>query len=257
MEIVEWIILVLIITAVVLSITFIYWSIRLTNNLKQKTAPKKQPERRKQTDSRQISIDQVWEQFHKTHDGYYHNLLMEHYRPLVKYTAERLHSKLPDEVELDDLISAGIFGLMDAIDAFNPGRGIKFETYCSPRIRGSILDELRSIDWVSLLQRDANAINLVSLNTEHNNKDIIKDEISEDPIIDTQKQHIKDFLKTLTRPEKLIVVFYYYEEMTIPEIAKVTEMSQPDVSLMLSSIITRCKSYLKRNENKDSKPKDD
>ena len=78
---------------------------------------------------------------------------MEHYRYLVRYTAERLHTKLPDKVEVDDLISAGNFGLMDAIDAFDPGRGVKFETYCSPRIRGSILDELRSMDWVPRLVR--------------------------------------------------------------------------------------------------------
>ena len=101
----------------------------------------------------ELSIDQIWEQFHKSHDDYFRNLLMEHYRNLVRYCAERLHSKLPDKVELDDLISAGIFGLMDAIDAFDLSRGVKFETYCAPRIRGSILDELRAMDWVPRLVR--------------------------------------------------------------------------------------------------------
>ena len=104
------------------------------------------------TDQR-LSIDEIWEQFHKNRDEYHRNLLMEHYRPLVRYCAERLHSKLPDKVELDDLTSAGIFGLMDAIDKFDPSLGVKFETYCSPRIRGSILDELRSMDWVPRLVR--------------------------------------------------------------------------------------------------------
>ena len=99
------------------------------------------------------SIEKIWELFHKTHDEQYRNLLLEHYRPIVKYTAERLHSKLPDKVEVDDLISAGTFGLMDAIEAFDPARQVKFETYCSPRIRGSILDELRSMDWVPRLVR--------------------------------------------------------------------------------------------------------
>ena len=103
--------------------------------------------------SQQIDIAPVWVQFHKTGDDYSRNLLLEHYRHLVRYAAERLHSKLPDKVELDDLISAGTFGLMDAIDAFDPDRGVKFETYCSPRIRGSILDELRSMDWVPRLVR--------------------------------------------------------------------------------------------------------
>jgi len=100
-----------------------------------------------------LDISQVWEQFHKTRDNQHRNLLMEHYRDIVKYCAERLHSKLPGKVELDDLISAGMFGLMDAIDAFDPTRGVKFETYCSPRIKGSILDELRSMDWVPRLVR--------------------------------------------------------------------------------------------------------
>ena len=71
----------------------------------------------------ELSIDQIWEQFHKTRDENSRNLLMEHYRTLVRYCAERLHSKLPDKVELDDLISAGIFGLMDAIDKFDPDVG--------------------------------------------------------------------------------------------------------------------------------------
>jgi len=103
--------------------------------------------------SQQVDIEQVWEQLHRTHRDEFRNILMEHYTYLVKYAAERLYSKLPDKVELDDLISAGIFGLMDAIDAYDPGRGVKFETYCSPRIKGSILDELRSMDWVPRLVR--------------------------------------------------------------------------------------------------------
>ena len=80
-------------------------------------------------------------------------MLLTHFLPLARYAAERLSAKLPDEVELDDLISAGTFGLMDAIDAFDPERGNKFETYCAPRIRGAILDELRAMDWVPRLVR--------------------------------------------------------------------------------------------------------
>lgn len=99
------------------------------------------------------NIQQVWGQFHKTGEDHFRNLLIKHYMHIVKYTAERLYSKLPDKVELDDLISSGTFGLMDAIDAFDPGRGVKFETYCSTRIKGAILDELRSMDWVPRLVR--------------------------------------------------------------------------------------------------------
>ena len=81
------------------------------------------------------------------------NRLVETYLPLVKYNGERIWSRLPEGVELDDLISAGVFGLMDAIDAFDLTRGVKFETYCVPRIRGAMLDELRTMDWVPRLVR--------------------------------------------------------------------------------------------------------
>ncbi|MHC4261124.1 MAG: FliA/WhiG family RNA polymerase sigma factor [Planctomycetota bacterium] len=81
------------------------------------------------------------------------NELIERYYPLVRYIAERLLQTLPKSIELDDLVSAGQFGLMDAIRGFDPSRGIKFKTYCSTRIRGSILDQLRSQDWVPRLVR--------------------------------------------------------------------------------------------------------
>jgi len=244
----------------------------------------------------EFSIDQIWGQFQKTRDDHFRNLLMEHYRDLVRYCAERVHSKLPDKVELDDLISAGTFGLMDAIDAFDPTRGVKFETYCSPRIRGSILDELRSMDWVprlvrarahqltkathsletslgrkpteqeiaeeldmnmeefNRLQRDANAASQVSLNTKYSDGDsekdireidIIKDERSENPVIEAQKRDLRSLLtKGLTRAERLIVVLYYYEEMTMKEIGATLDLSESRVSQMHSSIIARLKAQM-------------
>ena len=81
------------------------------------------------------------------------NRLIERYLALVRYNAERVWAKLPEGVDLNDLISAGVFGLMDAIDAFDMERGVKFETYCVPRIRGAMLDELRTMDWVPRLVR--------------------------------------------------------------------------------------------------------
>src|SRR4029453_15435160 len=108
------------------------------------TTPAKKPTR---------DIKQVWIEYKKSKTEALRNTLMENYLHLVRYNAERIHVKLPDEVELDDLMSAGIFGLMDAINAFDLDRGVKFETYCAPRIRGAILDELRSMDWVPRLVR--------------------------------------------------------------------------------------------------------
>ncbi|MBI2567113.1 MAG: FliA/WhiG family RNA polymerase sigma factor [Candidatus Schekmanbacteria bacterium] len=74
-------------------------------------------------------------------------LILE-YAPLVKYVAQRVSSRLPRQVELDDLVCAGVLGLIDAIDKFDPSRGIAFKTYAELRIRGAILDELRDMDWV-------------------------------------------------------------------------------------------------------------
>ncbi|MEQ8837400.1 MAG: sigma-70 family RNA polymerase sigma factor, partial [Lacipirellulaceae bacterium] len=102
----------------------------------------------------QEEIDLVWDEYKRDPSSReLRNRLVENYLPLVKYNGERIWSRLPDGVELDDLISAGVFGLMDAIKAFDRSRGVKFETYCVPRIRGAMLDELRSMDWVPRLVR--------------------------------------------------------------------------------------------------------
>ncbi|HEV58505.1 MAG TPA: FliA/WhiG family RNA polymerase sigma factor [Phycisphaerales bacterium] len=242
------------------------------------------------------NIEQVWQEFFVTRDEYHRNLLMEHYLRIVRYTAERIYAKLPDKVELDDLISAGIFGLMDAIDAFDPERGVKFETYCTPRIRGAILDELRNMDWVPRLvrarahqleralqtleahlgriptekeiaeelelnmeefrrlQRDANAIGLVSLSNKFSDSegerdireiDVIEDQKSQNPLLEAQKRDLKNLLtKGLTRAERLIVVLYYYEEMTMKEIGATLDLSESRVSQMHSSIIARLKAQM-------------
>src|SRR5438132_13948772 len=100
-----------------------------------------------------VDVQQLWRDHKAEPTIELRNQLVELYLPLVKYNAERIWSRLPDGVDLDDLISAGVFGLMDAIEAFDLERGVKFETYCVPRIRGAILDELRTMDWLPRLAR--------------------------------------------------------------------------------------------------------
>lgn len=89
-----------------------------------------------------------WDVFKATGDRDAREKLILHYAPLVKYVASRVASGLPSSVDQHDLVSYGMFGLIDALEKFEPGRGNKFETYAIPRIKGVIIDELRAMDWV-------------------------------------------------------------------------------------------------------------
>jgi len=93
-------------------------------------------------------LEHLWSRYRDTGDADLREQLILHYSPLVKYVAGRVGAGMPANVEHADLVSYGIFGLMDAIEKFDPSRGFKFETYAVTRIRGAIIDELRSIDWV-------------------------------------------------------------------------------------------------------------
>jgi RNA polymerase sigma factor for flagellar operon FliA len=241
-------------------------------------------------------IKQVWIDYKKAKTEPLRNILMENYLHLVRYNAERIHVKLPDEVELDDLMSAGIFGLMDAIAAFDLERGVKFETYCAPRIRGAILDELRSMDWVPRLVRsrahkldhatkelevemgrsptneeiakrlqvsmgefekmakDASAVGLVSLSRKwfetDSNKDVreidvLEDKRGADPVREIQRKDLKELMtRGLSRAERLIIILYYFEEMTMKEIGATLDLSESRVSQMHSSILARLRAQM-------------
>jgi RNA polymerase sigma factor for flagellar operon FliA len=99
------------------------------------------------------STDELWKAFKATHDENLRNLLVEKYYALVRHIAERVLQTLPKSIDIEELCSAGVTGLMDAIDGFDLSRGIKFKTYCTTRIRGSILDHLRAQDFVPRLVR--------------------------------------------------------------------------------------------------------
>ncbi len=113
-------------------------------------------------------VDDLWASFKGDPDRQARDRLILHYSPLVKYVAGRTLSRVPDSVDPADLVSYGILGLIDAIEKFDPSRGVKFETYAVPRIRGAILDELRSIDWVPRSVRaKARAADLAYSKLEH------------------------------------------------------------------------------------------
>jgi RNA polymerase sigma factor for flagellar operon FliA len=256
-------------------------------------------EERMSTAVAQEDIEQLWIEYKKDPNNEdLRNRLVENYLPLVRYNGERIWSRLPEGVELDDLISAGVFGLMDAIDAFDLTRGVKFETYCVPRIRGAMLDELRTMDWVPRLVRskasklnealktleaklgrqptdrelaehmtlsvaelekmmlDANAVNLISLNKKWYETDsykdvreidILEDKKGEDPTKRIQKHDLMRLVtKGLNRNERLIIILYYYEELTMKEIGATLDLSESRVSQMHSSIVQRLQSQLHR-----------
>ncbi|EHK87301.1 RNA polymerase, sigma 28 subunit, SigD/FliA/WhiG [Saccharomonospora azurea SZMC 14600] len=99
------------------------------------------------------TIAALWREFSRAPSQRVRDRLVLHYAPLVKYVAGRVGTGLPTHIDVADLIQSGIFGLVDAIEKFDPGRGLRFETYAMQRIRGAILDDLRSQDWVPRVVR--------------------------------------------------------------------------------------------------------
>jgi len=94
------------------------------------------------------AIDVLWQEFKATGSRQARDGLIVHYAPMVNFVAGRVAVGLPPTIEQADLVSYGIFGLIDAIEKFDPGRNVKFETYAMTRVRGAIIDELRAVDWV-------------------------------------------------------------------------------------------------------------
>jgi RNA polymerase sigma factor for flagellar operon FliA len=243
-----------------------------------------------------MPMEDVWVLYRDEPTEELRNFLMERFLHLVRYNAERIYTRLPDEVDIEDLMSAGLFGLMDAIDAFDLERKVKFETYCAPRIRGAILDELRSMDWVPRLvrhrtsrvdqarqsiemrlgrratdqevaekleierdefekyKRDSQAVSVTSITRkcfqgdgsgEVREIDVVKDDGQTGPVKDLQRKDLKDLItKGLSRAERLIVVLYYYEGMTMKEIGATLDLSESRVSQMHSSILLRLKAQM-------------
>src|SRR5450432_2500937 len=96
----------------------------------------------------EAALRELWQEFKASGEGRLRERLILHYSPLVKYVAGRVGVGLPPNIEQADLVSYGIFGLIDAIEKFDLERAIKFETYAISRIKGAIIDELRAIDWI-------------------------------------------------------------------------------------------------------------
>jgi RNA polymerase sigma factor FliA len=244
-------------------------------------------------------LPELWQKLKREACDDARNELTQHYLPLVRLTAERMHGKLPSHVEVDELIQAGVFGLMDAIEGFDLERGVKFEVYAKQRISGAILDDLRNQDFAPRLvrthshrmdraykdveaetgkvpeaadvagklgismeeydrwMREINMANIVSLDRasseyDGEGKEIRKVDTIEDadavaPTSNLEKKELVELAtRGLSRKEKLIVVLYYLEELTMKEIGLVLDLSESRVCQIHHRILYRLQESLER-----------
>jgi len=224
-------------------------------------------------------------------------LIREH-APHVKYIAERFAVRLPSHITVDELESAGTVGLLDALNNFDPGKGVKFKTYATYRIKGAMLDELRRMDWAPRsvrrdVQKIETAVNDARYRYGREPSDTeIAQELGVDmngyfkmlqatqgvkvlslddkgpegvlsnfdklastersPLEEVQKKELKAALaaalKTLTQREQMVMSLYYYDELTLKEIAEILGVTESRVSQIHSKVILSLRIKLK---NKD------
>ncbi|MDF1700271.1 MAG: FliA/WhiG family RNA polymerase sigma factor [Planctomycetota bacterium] len=241
---------------------------------------------------RDIDHKDLWDAYEETRAPEVKQKIIAAYFPLVKYLAERMSTTLPASVDTDDLISMGTFGLIEAIDRFDRSRGFQFKTYCTARIRGAILDNLRTNDWVprlvrlrtnlvdktlrrlyaefgreptdvemadafdmsmeeyEKLRKEATPTSMLSLTEDSGNDDgdsggrmvdLIGDKKADDaPRHEQQRRDVRDlFFKSLNEKEQIVVQYYYYEGLSMREIAGMLRLTESRVCQIHSKVIRR------------------
>lgn len=243
----------------------------------------------------QAAVSDIWDRYMIDRSSELKNDLLMYYIPLVKTTVLRMMPTYYAHNDYDDLISCGVMGLMSAIDRFDPSREIKFESFATKRIKGSILDHMRRQDWapssyrrkinrITEAYRDLEALLARSpseqevaqklgmpvsdlqkvLETTHTfNIMYFEDIISESSSIDelslsdeaspSDQVEQKELIATLGRlidslseKERTVVSLYYYEELTLKEIAQVLGVSESRVSQIHSKILIKLKGKLQK-----------
>lgn len=241
------------------------------------------------------SKEKLWDLYAKNKNPELREKIIIEYAPLVKLVAGRLSMYLGYNVEYEDLVSYGIFGLIDAIDKYDFNKNVKFETYASLRIRGAILDQIRKMDWIprSVRQKQKKIESAMSkLETEYG-RAATDEEIARELDISTEELDtwngqakvsnivsLEDFIEqgneikmdashnsqfeqpervvekaelarmlekaldTLTEKEKSVVLFYYYEDLSLKEISRVLEVSESRVSQLHTKAIQKMKKHL-------------
>jgi RNA polymerase sigma factor for flagellar operon FliA len=174
------------------------------------------------------------------------DLILE-YAPLVKYIADRMAIRLPHSMSKEDLTSAGIVGLYDALDKFDSEKGAKFQTYAEYRIKGAMLDELRKMGC------RAQGISLLSLDEIMPDGAVPKftNRTSDTPSpfdelkMRELKQVISKALLSISKKEQLVVSLYYYDELTLKEIGRVLDLTESRVSQIHSKAIIKLRAKLR------------
>lgn len=241
-------------------------------------------------------IEKLWQEYAVDKSLELKERLIIHYAPLVKLLAGRLLVHVHFQVDLDDMVGQGVFGLIDAIDKFDYAKGVKFETYASLRIRGAIIDHIRYMDWVPRSQRQKNKQMLeiraqleeklgreptveeiaekLSLSIAETNELIQKsavlslislDDYLEDnheregiynpfasPEGSFERQELQGILakaiEKLTERERLVVTLFYYEQLTVTEIARVMDVTSARVSQLHNAALRKLQTVLGKQE---------
>ena len=251
-----------------------------------------------------ISVEAVWAVFKETGDLAARERLILHYAPLVTMVAGRVGAGLPSSVEQADLVSYGMFGLIDAIEKYETDRAVKFETYASSRIRGAVIDELRAIDWIPRSVRtkaravdrafatlegelrrppsehevaerlqigvgelraiftQLSTVNVAALDellgagSDRGDSlsllDTLQDRKAADPAASLEVRETRDLLakaiERLGEREKIVLVLYYYEGMTLAEIGRVLGVTESRISQMHTAAMLRMRVTLQESD---------
>lgn len=241
----------------------------------------------------------IWEEYRKTKSSSIKDKIIEKYAHLIKLVAGRISIYTNSQIDYEDLLSYGVFGLIDAIDKFDYEKGIKFETYASLRIRGEIIDNIRRIDWIprSLRQKNKLLENAVSSFEAEYGREPTNEELSE--ILNLSIKDVEDLVKnssiynlislddyleqshekssdsivcnsiktpeealsqkelnkmlaevidSLNENQRKVITLYYYEELTLKEIAQIMNVSESRISQIHSKTIKILKSKMGNRE---------
>ncbi len=205
-----------------------------------------------------IGEENLWEKFIRSNDQDIRDYFVVKYAPLVKYVAGKISMGMPSNIEFDDLVSYGIFGLIDAINKFDPARGIKFKTYAMTRIRGAIFDELRSIDWIPRsIRQKAKQIEVVIAELENKlGRTVDDEEIARE--LGVTPEEFQTLLSKLSGTSMLSLNDIWYlgddsDELSILETLEAPENMNPDILIEKQEIRDYIIDAIKKLPDKEKK----